>query len=271
MTANRDNSMQRRIVAFAAALIMAAVMLIGAAPQQAGAAEQVTVGKTSSIYRYKMRTKTKAYIAWNKVSGATGYYVYRYKSGSYKKIATTSKRYVYQTGLSRTNYFRVIAYKKVNGTIYKGTAVTRKVTMPSVITPSSSGYTSTYGYKIIKKGRTKLGCRYVWGASGPSRFDCSGFTWWTMRNSGVSGVKFTRTSSQSLYNRYKSYSIGTKLSKAQSGDILLFGYSKSKKRIYHVGIYYSKGRYIHANGTKVTISKVYTSNLVSIIRFKGLR
>jgi cell wall-associated NlpC family hydrolase len=31
----------------------------------------------------------------------------------------------------------------------------------------------------------KLGCPYVWGAKGPTRFDCSGLTQWAWRQAGV--------------------------------------------------------------------------------------
>lgn len=266
---NKNCAAGRLLAVIIAAMIM--MTMIAPFPERATAQDSVTVGSTNKIYIYRLRTKTKAYIGWNTVYGANGYYVYQWKNGQYRKIATTRNRHLYRSNLRHYNYFKIIAYKRVNGKTYKGAAFSGKITMPTVITSRTRGYKNTYGYKIVKKGKSKLGCRYVWGANGPNRFDCSGFTWWTMRHSGISNVRFRRTSSQSLYYKYRKYNIGRNLYKAQSGDLLLFGYGKSKRRIYHVGIYYKNGKYIHANGRKVTVSKVYKSNLVSIIRLKGLR
>lgn len=68
---------------------------------------------------------TRVNVSWDAVSGATGYEVYRAtsKNGTYKKIDTvigTSKK---STGLKtgKTYYFKVRAYKKVNGTKTYGT------------------------------------------------------------------------------------------------------------------------------------------------------
>ena len=53
-------------------------------------------------------------------------------------------------------------------------------------------------------------------------------------------------------------------------DIIIIGTNGSANRIFHVGIYYNNGLYIHANGELVTISKVPASMVVSIIRLPGL-
>ena len=236
-------------------------------------AAKTSLSATSKIWRSGIRTNTKGYISWNKVEGANGYFVYRYKNGSYHKVNTTASRSLYQSSLKKggKTYYRVKAYRNVSGRAVTSSAKTAAISMPSKITSSTSGYSATYGARIIKRGRTKLGCRYVWGASGPNRFDCSGFTYWTMRHAGVSGVKFSRTSSRGIYKKYKRYSLGRSLSKAQSGDILIFGRSGSARHIFHVGIYYSNGNYIHANGHKVTISDVPNGQLVAVIRMPGLR
>jgi cell wall-associated NlpC family hydrolase len=41
------------------------------------------------------------------------------------------------------------------------------------------------GQGAAKAALSKLGCPYVWGAKGPSRFDCSGLTQWAWRQAGV--------------------------------------------------------------------------------------
>jgi hypothetical protein len=41
------------------------------------------------------------------------------------------------------------------------------------------------GQGAARAALSKLGCPYVWGAKGPSRFDCSGLTQWAWRQAGV--------------------------------------------------------------------------------------
>jgi peptidoglycan DL-endopeptidase CwlO len=41
------------------------------------------------------------------------------------------------------------------------------------------------GEGAAKAALSRLGCPYVWGAKGPSRFDCSGLTQWAWRQAGV--------------------------------------------------------------------------------------
>ena len=58
-------------------------------------------------------------ISWKKVSGVKGYDIYRKdkKSGSYKKIASTTKAYCTDKKLKKVKgyYYMVRAYKKVGG------------------------------------------------------------------------------------------------------------------------------------------------------------
>lgn len=41
------------------------------------------------------------------------------------------------------------------------------------------------GINAAKAALSKVGCPYVWGAKGPTRFDCSGLTQWAWRQAGV--------------------------------------------------------------------------------------
>lgn len=89
------------------------------------------------------------------------------------------------------------------------------------------------GQVIVDTARTKLGAPYVWGATGPNAFDCSGFTSWVYSQVGVS---IPRTS-------YAQAASGTPVAKSdlQAGDIVAF-YSGAS----HVGIYSGHGTVIHA-------------------------
>lgn len=235
---------------------------------------EVPSAKTSLV------TGTKSKVKWKKVKGASGYYIYGKSSGGkWKKIKTTSRAISSCTHSKlkkkRTQYYKVTAYRNVSGTKVKGKYSYTKIYVPKVLTKSSSSYKSTNQYRVIKTARKKLGCRYVFGASGPYRFDCSGFACWTMRHCGVSGAKFRRLSSQGIYNRYHRYSIGRRVSKAQPGDIILYGRGRSRRSVYHTAIYYGNRKVIHATTYrgrgKVKIGPYRSRNVVAIIRFPGLR
>lgn len=74
-----------------------------------------------------------------------------------------------------------------------------------------------------------LGTRYVWGATGPKSFDCSGFIGHVFRSEGIS---LPRTSSMQ-------YNLGTKVSKndLKPGDLLFFSSARSGKgRVGHVAM-----------------------------------
>jgi cell wall-associated NlpC family hydrolase len=78
-----------------------------------------------------------------------------------------------------------------------------------------------------------LGKPYVWGATGPSSFDCSGLTQAAWRSAGVALPRTT----------YTQINAGQRVSRSQlaPGDLLFF-YSG----ITHVGLYIGDGRMIHA-------------------------
>ncbi|MFD5648360.1 NlpC/P60 family protein [Streptomyces sp. NPDC127039] len=79
----------------------------------------------------------------------------------------------------------------------------------------------------------KLGSPYVWGATGPNAFDCSGLTQAAYRAAGVSLPRTT----------YAQIDAGRRVPRSEllPGDLVFF-YSG----ISHVGIYVGKGQMIHA-------------------------
>lgn len=94
---------------------------------------------------------------------------------------------------------------------------------------------------IIKVANAQMGKPYKWGATGPSSFDCSGFTSYIYKNGA--GISLPRTSvSQSK--------VGTKISRNQlkSGDLVFF--NTSGKGISHVGMYIGDSKFIHASTSK---------------------
>ncbi|MFJ8182091.1 NlpC/P60 family protein [Streptomyces sp. NPDC096105] len=85
----------------------------------------------------------------------------------------------------------------------------------------------------LAAARSALGKPYVWGASGPSAFDCSGLTQWAYAQAGVA---LPRTSQAQRYAGRQ-----VPLSEARPGDLVLYRSDAS-----HVGMYTGNGQVIHA-------------------------
>ena len=97
---------------------------------------------------------------------------------------------------------------------------------------------------LISVASSKLGSPYVWGAKGPSSFDCSGFVCWVFTNSGVHNLP--RTTAQGIYNQCTPVSAAD----AKAGDIIFFtGTYNSGVPVSHVGIYCGNGVMIHCGDT----------------------
>lgn len=95
------------------------------------------------------------------------------------------------------------------------------------------------GSQIVEYAKKYLGCKYVYGASGPSTFDCSGFTMYVLKNFGV-------TLSHSATAQSK---VGTYVAKEnlQLGDLVFFTDYETGNGIGHCGIYIGDGNFIHAS------------------------
>lgn len=116
---------------------------------------------------------------------------------------------------------------------------------------SASADVSSLGAQIAAYAQNYLGCKYVYGANGPSCFDCSGFTKYVYSHFGYT---LNRTATDQLSN-------GASVSKdqLQPGDLVFFRHNTSKP-VSHVGIYLGNGLFIHAstNAYKVQINQLFT-------------
>jgi cell wall-associated NlpC family hydrolase len=85
----------------------------------------------------------------------------------------------------------------------------------------------------VAAARSALGRPYVWGANGPSGFDCSGLTQWAYAQAGV---HLPRTSQEQ-----RNAGRRIPLSQARPGDLVLY-----RSDAGHVAMYVGGGRVIHA-------------------------
>ena len=116
----------------------------------------------------------------------------------------------------------------------------------------------------IKAASSKIGAPYVWGATGPNTFDCSGLTSWAWKQAGV---QLPRTSQQQA-------KFGTAVSpkNIKPGDLVTSNWGSGPSS--HVALYVGGGRVIHAPrpGKGVTVAKLdenYRSKVDAIRRVPG--
>lgn len=119
-----------------------------------------------------------------------------------------------------------------------------------------SGTSSTI-QKVIELAKAQTGKKYVYAASGPNQYDCSGLTYYCFKQ--AAGITLKRTSEQQGYD--SKYSKITSVSSLKIGDLVFFNTNDSDSDACdHVGIYLGSGNFIHASSAG---GKVMTSNLTS--------
>ena len=112
--------------------------------------------------------------------------------------------------------------------------------------------------KVIEFARQHIGDLYVWGASGPNTFDCSGLTMMAYRSIGVTIPRVT----------YTQWPQGPKIKKGkeQPGDLVFFGSSSAP---HHVALVIGKGKMIEAPATWVVVNGVRQRGKVRVSSYKA--
>ncbi|MGW2286767.1 NlpC/P60 family protein [Streptomyces phaeochromogenes] len=122
-------------------------------------------------------------------------------------------------------------------------------------TSSGSATSTAKAGKALAFARAQVGKPYVWGASGPGSYDCSGLTQAAWKAAGV-------TLPRTTWDQVKT---GTTVSvnSAQPGDLVFF-----YDDISHVGIYIGDGMMIHAPkpGAYVREESIYYMPVHSVVR-----
>jgi peptidoglycan DL-endopeptidase CwlO len=98
-------------------------------------------------------------------------------------------------------------------------------------------------------GQSKIGKPYVYGASGPNSFDCSGFTSWSFAQAGV---QIPRTSQGQANAGQRIYS----KSQLKQGDLVIF-YGD----LHHVGFYAGNGQILHSPRTGAVVRYESINNM----------
>lgn len=100
----------------------------------------------------------------------------------------------------------------------------------------------------IAFARHQIGDPYVWGATGPNAWDCSGLTMGAWRAGGISLPHYAAAQ----------YAASTRISPSalRPGDLVFWGSSSSPSSIYHVALYVGNGMIIQAPRTGENVEEV---------------
>ena len=116
--------------------------------------------------------------------------------------------------------------------------------------------------KLLEYAATFLGTPYRYGANGPERFDCTGFSRYVFQHFGINNLSRS-AKDQARDGREVDISDFHNL---QKGDILLLGSRLNPKVVGHVGIFTgldtarNDPRFIHASNHGVRYSSIYTES-----------
>ena len=102
-----------------------------------------------------------------------------------------------------------------------------------------------------------VGCRYVYGGSSPSGFDCSGFTMYCYYK--YYNISLPHGANMQMHRGRK-----VSLSKLQTGDLIFFDHDHNGKAD-HVGIYVGGGKLVHASNKRTGVIKVSLSTKNDVI------
>ncbi len=204
---------------------------------------RVKKGDTLWLIAKKHKTTVKKLRALNKISRRTKLYrgmLLTIDSKAKASSARKATQRIAKNKTTKTGKKRRIASKKS-----RRKSNNRRLTDAMALLNGKSGRRGGGGNShIIRTAKRYLGTRYVWGAEGPNRFDCSGFTQYVIRKS--KGVRLPRVSrKQAYYGKYVSRS------NLRAGDLIFFDTSRRRRGyVNHVGIYIGGSKFIHASSAK---------------------
>ena len=120
----------------------------------------------------------------------------------------------------------------------------------------ASTQSSSTAQTVVNAAKSQIGKTYVWGATGPNAYDCSGLVQYAYSQAGKNIGRTT----------YQQAGAGqhVSVSQAQAGDILMWG-------DYHDAIYVGNNQYVHApqpgqNVTQATISSYFMPDYAIRVR-----
>ena len=124
----------------------------------------------------------------------------------------------------------------VSGTVAPAPLPSVTAPLPAVRATATTRPTPTGAQEVIAIAKSKLGRPWVYGADGPSVFDCSGLVVYAFRMAGIARIVGSshEVSAFALYARFRALGLASR-SGGKPGDLIIWGGGS------HVGIYLGNG------------------------------
>ena len=206
------------------------------------------------------------YARWPANPGYTGRATFRVSTVDGIKIRVVSQR------KNGGRWVKLGTYKMAGGDGWKVSLASKstskgfiiadavKIAQPSTTTTDSSG--GATGADVVRVAKQQLGEPYVYGAAGPSSFDCSGLTQYVYKQAAG---KYLPHSAAGQYDYGRSVS----QNELKAGD-LIFG-NAGGSGIQHVGIYDGNGNMIHAGTSETDVeSTPFPNSWYNVIGYRRL-
>ena len=200
---------------------------------------------TTSVAQPAQQTATTAASANTQAAPAKTYYVQTNTAATTKQVSTASTQSnTTYTAPAQNNTAAKPAQQQAQPTQQASSqAATTQTAKPQASTQSNSSTAQT----VVSAAQSQIGKPYVWGATGPNAYDCSGLVQYAYSQAGKNVGRTT----------YQQAGAGQHISvsQAQAGDILMWG-------DYHDAIYVGNNQYVHApqpgqNVTQASISSYF--------------
>lgn len=200
---------------------------------------------TASVAQPAQQTATTAASANTQAAPAKTYYVQTNTAATTKQVSTASTQSnTTYTAPAQNNTAAKPAQQQAQPTQQASSqAATTQTAKPQASTQSNSSTAQT----VVSAAQSQIGKPYVWGATGPNAYDCSGLVQYAYSQAGKNVGRTT----------YQQAGAGQHISvsQAQPGDILMWG-------DYHDAIYVGNNQYVHApqpgqNVTQASISSYF--------------
>ena len=127
-------------------------------------------------------------------------------------------------------------FPAVSGTVAPAPLPSVTAPLPAVRATATTRPTPTGAQEVIAIAKSKLGRPWVYGADGPSVFDCSGLVVYAFRMAGIARIVGSshEVSAYALYARFRALGLASR-SGGKPGDLIIWGGGS------HVGIYLGNG------------------------------
>lgn len=200
---------------------------------------------TASVAQPAQQPAATAASANTQAAPAKTYYVQTNTAATTKQVSTASTQSnTTYTAPAQNNTAAKPAQQQAQPTQQASSqAATTQTAKPQVSTQSNSSTAQT----VVSAAQSQIGKPYVWGATGPNAYDCSGLVQYAYSQAGKNVGRTT----------YQQAGAGQHISvsQAQPGDILMWG-------DYHDAIYVGNNQYVHApqpgqNVTQASISSYF--------------